>query len=265
MAKKANPEKAVKSDAQKAEKAAEKAAKKAEKKTRKAEKKAAKADEKARKKAARKATEADTGPRRMKKVSPVPKGMHTVTPSLVFKDSAKAIEWYQTAFGAEETRRMMSPDGKSIWHAEIRIGDSTLFLNDESPMGYSVAPTPEHRPTCSLQLYVKDCDKWFDRAVAAGAKVAMPVSEMFWGDRMGAAIDPFGVFWMIATRTRKLSDAQMEEAGREFVKSMAAQQQPPAAPPEPLLGDDMPAGETAVPEKEAGPAGSDETPPTGAN
>lgn len=259
MAKKANPEKAVKSDAKKAEKAA----KKAEKKTHKAEKKAAKADQKAQKKAARKAAEA-AEPRRMKKVSPVPKGMHTVTPSLVFKDSAKAIEWYQTAFGAKETRRMMSPDGKSIWHAEIQVGDSTLFLNDESPMGYSVAPSPEHRPTCSLQLYVKDCDKWFDRAVAAGAKVAMPVSEMFWGDRMGAAIDPFGVFWMIATRTRKLSDAQMEEAGREFVKSMAAQQQPPAAPPEPLLGDDMPAGETAVPEKEAGPAG-DDTPPADAN
>lgn len=160
------------------------------------------------------------------KVAPVPEYLHSLTPNLVFKDSAAAIEFYKKAFGAKELSRMQSPDGKGVWHAELRIGDSVIFLNDESPMNPVKAPTQERPVTSILHLYVKDCDDTLARAVAAGGTITMPAADMFWGDRMGSVADPFGLVWGIATRKAKLTPKQMKAAAEAFVR-----QQEPVAPP----------------------------------
>lgn len=118
-----------------------------------------------------------------KRVSAVPAGFHTTTPGLSVRNAAKAIDFYKRAFGAEELMRSPGPDGKSILHAEIKIGDSVIFLADEySDMGPR-APETLGGTTAGLYLYVEDVDKAFDRAVKAGAKALMPVADMFWGDR----------------------------------------------------------------------------------
>jgi uncharacterized glyoxalase superfamily protein PhnB len=154
-----------------------------------------------------------------------PEKMHDVVANLVFKDAAGAIEFYKQAFGAKELMRMIAPGGRSVWHAELRIGDSTIFLNDEMPESPTAAPGPGHKPTTTLQLYVPDCDAVFNRAVQAGAKPGMPLMEMFWGDRMGSLIDPFGQVWMISTRVKNLTQEEMRKGGEEFAARMAAQQQ----------------------------------------
>jgi len=159
-------------------------------------------------------------------VKGVPAGWHTLTPALVYTNATEAIAWYRKAFSAKVLRVMMAPDGKSVWHAAIRIGDSILHLNDEGPMGTSVAPHGPRTTTSNIQLYVTHADKWAKRAVEAGATLVMPVSDMFWGDRMGVITDPFGHSWTIATLTRVLTNAQMRKAGEAFAKSMA-QHQPP--------------------------------------
>lgn len=161
-----------------------------------------------------------------KKVTPIPEHLHAVTVNLVFKDSLAAIAFYERAFGAKVLSRMPSPDGKGTWHAELRIGDSVLFLNDESPMNPVKAPTEERPTTSVLHLYVKDCDAAIARAVAAGAKIAMPADDMFWGDRMGSVVDPFGLSWSVATRKAKLTPKQMKGAVEDFLRK----QEPVAYP-----------------------------------
>lgn len=163
------------------------------------------------------------------KVTPVPEYLHAITPNLVFRDSVAAIEFYKKAFGAKELSRMPSPDGKGTWHAEIRIGDSVLFMNDEAPQNPIKAPSAERPSTSALHLYVKDCDATMARAVEAGATIAMPATDMFWGDRMGGLVDPFGVNWGIATRKAKLTPKQMKAAADDFVRKM----EPVALPHEP--------------------------------
>ncbi len=103
-----------------------------------------------------------------------PAGTHDVIASLTFRDAAGAIAFYKQAFGAQERSRMMSPDGRSVWHAELKIGDSTIFLNDEMQGGPAlvVAPGPNHKATVTLALYVPDCDAVFNRAVQSGARPA---------------------------------------------------------------------------------------------
>lgn len=133
-------------------------------------------------------------------VRPIPEGYHTLTPSLTLHDAATAIEFYVRAFGAKELSRALAPDGKKIWHAELQIGDSRLMLNDEFPeMGSRSARSLGGAPV-TLWMYVEDADALFERAVAAGATATMPVGDMFWGDRMGMLLDPFGQAWGIATR-----------------------------------------------------------------
>jgi uncharacterized glyoxalase superfamily protein PhnB len=189
--------------------------------------KKAKADKKANKVARKEAKKKGRA-----KVAAIPKGLHSVTANLIFHDSAKAIAFYEQAFGAKEISRAMAPDGKSVWHAEIRIGDAALFMNDASPMTFATPASETHRATCSFQLYVKDCDAVFERAVNAGGKPAMPVQDMFWGDRMGSVLDPFGVMWNISTRIANLTPKQMKKAGEEFAQKMAEQQgAPPSSSP----------------------------------
>ena len=152
----------------------------------------------------------------------IPEGHHTVTPHLVLDNAAKAIEWYKKALGAEEVARALGPDGK-IMHAEIRIGNSLVMLNDEMGGGRS-AKTIGGSPV-SLWLYVEDCDALFNRAVAAGAKVAPnpmgPLQDQFWGDRSGTINDPFGYQWSIATHKEDLTPDEMKQRMDAFMKSVA--------------------------------------------
>jgi uncharacterized glyoxalase superfamily protein PhnB len=175
---------------------------------------------------------------KIKKVNPVPEGMHTVTPHIVVRDAAGAIEFYKQAFGAKELHRMMMPDGKTVMHAAIRVGDSMIMMADELPNMGTRSPATIGGTPVSFYLYVKDVDKFFDKAVRAGAKVTMPIMDAFWGDRMGALEDPYGHSWSIASRKKILSPKQMKQAQEEWMASMAAtagkpeQQEQQQAPPQ---------------------------------
>ena len=110
----------------------------------------------------------------------IPEGMHTVTPNLTLRDCARAIEFYKRALGAQEVSRFPSPDGKSVWHAELKIGDSIFFLNDEMPGMGRPAPTADQPVPVTMWLYVNDCDAAYDRAVKAGARSLAAPTDMFW-------------------------------------------------------------------------------------
>ena len=125
-----------------------------------------------------------------KAMNPVPEGYHTLTPGLTLDNAAETIEWYKKAFGAEEISRHSGPDGK-IMHADLKIGDSRFMLNDAMPG--SKGPKAYGGSPVTLWLYVDNSDALFNRAVAAGAKVQMPVTDQFWGDRGGVVSDPAGV------------------------------------------------------------------------
>jgi PhnB protein len=149
-----------------------------------------------------------------KAARPVPHGYHTVTPHLTLDDAAKSIEWYKKAFGAEELSRSLGPDGK-IMHAEIRIGDSRVMMNDvmmgKGPREFGGSPA-------GFWIFVDNCDTLFDRAVKAGATVQMPIADQFWGDRGGAVADPAGYTWWIATRKEDLTPAELEQRAAEFFR-----------------------------------------------
>src|SRR4051812_21775589 len=123
-------------------------------------------------------------------VKPIPEGMHTVMPHLICAGAADAIEFYKKAFGAEEMSRLPMPDGK-VGHAMLRIGDSFIMLADEYPEWQSLSPKTLKGTPVTIHLYVTDADAQFERAVAAGAQVRMPLADMFWGDRYGVLEDPF--------------------------------------------------------------------------
>lgn len=160
-----------------------------------------------------------------KKVDPVPKNMHTITPHIVVRDAANAIEFYKRAFGARELHRMNMPDGKTIMHAAIKIGDSLIMMADEFPDMGTRSPAALGGTPVSFYVYVKDVDRFFEKAVQAGATVKMPVMDAFWGDRTGALEDPYGHSWSIASRKKILSPKQMMQAQQEWLASMS----PPAA------------------------------------
>lgn len=143
-------------------------------------------------------------------VDPIPPGYGSVTPYLCSPRAAEAIEFYKGAFGAEETVRMPFKDGR-VMHAEIRIGDSIVMLSDSFPEFGGPSPAPEGVGP-ALHLYVRDVDAAFDRAVKAGCKAAMPPTDMFWGDRFGKVIDPFGQAWSMAQHVRDVGPAEMAEA-----------------------------------------------------
>lgn len=148
-------------------------------------------------------------------VKSVPAGMHTVVPHLAVSDGVKAIEFYKKVFGAEERGRFAAPDGK-ILHADLQIGDSHVFVSDQMMGG----PTT---PACvAIQLWTDQPDAIFERAVKAGATVRMPLSDMFWGDRYGQLVDPFGHMWSIAKHLEDVTPDQLKERSAAFFKQMAA-------------------------------------------
>ena len=151
---------------------------------------------------------------------PIPPGFHTVTASLIVRNAAQAIEFYKKALGAEEIMRMAGPDGK-IGHAELKIGDSIIFLTDESPTMNCKSPQTLGGTANSLYLYVEDVDTAFQRAIDAGGKVNMPVTDMFWGDRFGNFVDPYGHNWGISTHTQDLTEQEIEEGAKAFYAQMA--------------------------------------------
>jgi PhnB protein len=147
-------------------------------------------------------------------VKPVPEGMHTVTPHLVCAGAAGALEFYKKAFGATEIMRMPDPTSGKILHAGIRIGDSMVMLNDEFPEMNGLGPISRGGTSVTIHLAVPDVDTWFDRATNAGAKVIMPLQDMFWGDRYGLVEDPFGHQWSLATHIRDLTPDELAAAAK---------------------------------------------------
>ena len=151
---------------------------------------------------------------------PIPEGFHTVTPQLTLDNAAQAIDWYKQALGAQEVSRAPGPDGK-LMHAELRIGDSRIMLND--PVMGNKGPKALGGSPASLWLYVEDCDALFNRAVSAGGQVRMPMGDQFWGDRCGTVADPHGYSWTIATHKEDLTREEMQQRSEEFFKQFAQQ------------------------------------------
>ena len=147
----------------------------------------------------------------MPKVKPVPEGMHTIMPHLVCAGAADAIEFYKKAFGSVEEGRLPGPQGK-VLHAMIRIGDSAVMLVDEMPEWGALGPKALKGSPVTIHLYVEDVDAFVKRAVAAGAKITMPLADMFWGDRYCKLEDPFGHCWSVATHIRDVSREEMRQA-----------------------------------------------------
>jgi PhnB protein len=152
----------------------------------------------------------------MSKVSPIPQGYNSITPYLIIKGAAQAIDYYKNVFGASEVFRMDGPDGK-VGHAELKIGDSRIMVADENPnmgQGYTSAATIGASPV-SLYLYIPDVDSVVERAVSAGAKLLKPVEDQFYGDRSGFIQDPFGHLWGVATHVEDVAPQELEERARK--------------------------------------------------
>jgi PhnB protein len=144
------------------------------------------------------------------RVNPVPEGLHTITPALAIDGCAEAIEFYKTAFGAVELMRAPDPSGKKIWHAMMRIGNSSFFLNDVFPeMGGGPV-------RARIWLYLDGVDAAFKRATDAGAAVRMPLGDMFWGDRLGTVTDKWGNEWTIAQHVKDVTPEEMHKAMEAF-------------------------------------------------
>lgn len=152
-------------------------------------------------------------------VKAIPDGYHSITPSLVCKNAAQAIEFYKEVFQAKEKMRMTGPGG-SIGHAELVIGDSPLMLSDEFP-GMASAPGPNPTNSYYLFVYTENVDALYDRAVKAGCKVEMPLQNQFWGDRYGKVRDPYGHQWGLAQHVEDVSSEEMKKRSEAWMKQMS--------------------------------------------
>ena len=150
----------------------------------------------------------------------LPEGFHTLTPQLTLDDAAQTIDWYKRAFGMEEIRRGLGPDGK-IMNAELKLGNSRFMVND--PMPGLKGPASYGGSPAALWIYVDDSDALFNRAVKAGAKEQIPMDNQFWGDRAGAVADPAGYTWWIATHKEELTDDEIQERATNFFQQSASQ------------------------------------------
>jgi PhnB protein len=152
----------------------------------------------------------------MSKVSYIPKDFNSITPYLIIKGAAQAIEYYKKVFGATELMRMNGPDGK-VGHAELKIGDSRFMVADENPnmnQGQMSAATIGASPV-SLYVYLPDVDRVIERATAEGAKILKPVEDQFYGDRTGFIRDPFGHLWGVATHIEDVAPKDLEERAKK--------------------------------------------------
>ena len=153
---------------------------------------------------------------------PIPDDYDALVPYFVVRGAAKAIEFYKDVFGASELMRMPSPDGTKIMHAEIKIRGHVLMLGDENPQVGAFAPQPNGPPPpVSLMFYVEDVDSLYKKALAKGAKGMMEPTDMFWGDRYGKFVDPFGHQWSIATHIKDLSQEEMAKGAAEWARKNA--------------------------------------------
>jgi PhnB protein len=155
-------------------------------------------------------------------VKPIPDNFHSLTPNLVCRNAAQAIEFYKTVFGATELVRMPGPDAK-IMHAELKIGDSIFFVNDTISKTMPASPQAGTSNPIYLVVYVTDVDAIFNRAVEAGSRVDMAVQDMFWGDRYGMLTDPFGQQWGIATHKEDVAPEEMKRRQDAFFAKAAGQ------------------------------------------
>jgi PhnB protein len=155
------------------------------------------------------------------KAQAVPRGFHSVTPSITVAGASKAIDFYKKALGAEELMRFPGPDGK-IMHAEIKIGDSIIMLTDEMPEQGSRGPKLIGGTPVSFFIYGENVDAAWKRAVGAGAKEIMPLADQFWGDRTGCLEDPFGHHWWLAQHIEDLTPEEMQRRGEAFFSQMQA-------------------------------------------
>ncbi len=157
------------------------------------------------------------------KVKPIPEGFHSLTPYLVVRDAPRAIEFYKQAFGAGVRGVHYGPDGK-IMNAELLVGNSIFMMNEEYPEMGALSPLSRGGASVTMHIFCPDADSVFNQAVSAGAKVKMPVMDMFWGDRYGALEDPFGHSWSVGTRKENLSRKEIEERGKAAFERMAQNQ-----------------------------------------
>ena len=149
-------------------------------------------------------------------VKPIPEGYHSVTPSLTLDDASAAIDFYKRVFGATELYRLPGPGGK-VMHAELKIGNSHIMLSDEFPDCGALSPKTIGGCPSSLLIYVEDVDAAFAQAIKAGATEKQPLTNQFWGDRIGSLMDPYGFRWSIATH---IEDVSPEEIQRRFSEWM---------------------------------------------
>ena len=154
-----------------------------------------------------------------KKVKPIPEGFHTLTPYLTVKGAGQAIDFYKRAFGAKERFRMPGPDGRTIGHAELVIGDSILMLADEFPQCNASPQTLKGSPV-SLLIYVNNVDEAFEQAVQAGATVKEAVEDKFYGERSGSLVDPFGHHWTLMTHVEDVPPQEMNNRMTKFFAKM---------------------------------------------
>ena len=145
----------------------------------------------------------------MADVKPIPDDYPQLVPYLCVDGASAAIDFYRAVFGAIERMRMPEPDGK-LGHAEVEIGSAVIMLSDEFPALGIRAPHTIGGTPVTLSLYVEDVDKVFARAIDAGATAVRPVTDQFYGDRMGSLTDPFGHVWHIATHVEDVSPEEMQ-------------------------------------------------------
>ena len=151
----------------------------------------------------------------------IPDGYHSINAYLVVRNVDKAIQFYKKAFGAEERFRMHGPDGKTIMHADLKIGDSVFMLTEESKEMKALSPESIGGSPVTMYVYVKDVDSIFNQAISEGATELKPVRDQFYGDRSGYLRDPFGHLWSIATHMKDLSPDELRKAGESFFEEMS--------------------------------------------
>jgi uncharacterized glyoxalase superfamily protein PhnB len=159
---------------------------------------------------------------------PIPPGFGTVTAYLAVEGGLAAIEFYKKAFGAREVTRRVTPNGKLI-HGQLQIGDTMVFLSDVFPDSDTAAPSSIGTTTVTLHIYTEDVDALWDRAVAAGAKVMMPLENQYWGERYGQLLDPFGHHWTLSMQV-KIDREEMEARRLEAEAAFAREERPSRAP-----------------------------------